>query len=290
VNLGSLPTRELSRSQYEVRYISPYLSESGAPALKIWKVAGGAFLQISYCDGIEFWLDRRLETLWASWPESLTVDHAIGYLVGPVLGLLLRLRGVVCLHASVVAINGRSAVFVGQEGAGKSTTAACFALRGFAVLSDDIAALVELENIFHVLPAYPRVNLWPNSVKLLYGSHDALRQTMPGWDKRYLLLGKEGEPQFEERTLPIGGIYIFGDPSAESEDPLEPFSLKSALLMLVAHTYATNFLDAKQRAEEFAVLGRLVTAVPIRKVNAKRGTLRVDELCDVIQRDFNSLT
>jgi hypothetical protein len=288
VKLGELPTYLAPDRDHELRYVSPYLSESGEPALKIWKVDSGAFFRISYCDGIEFWLDRHLEILWATWPKSLTVDHAISYLVGPVLGLLLRLRGIVCLHASVVAISGRAAVFVGHEGAGKSTTAACFSQRGCAVLSDDIAALVQLENIFHVLSAYPRVNLWPQSVKLLYGSPDALPQKMPGLDKRYLLLGRKGEPQFEERTLPIGGIYIFGDPTAELEDPLEPLSLKSALLMLAANTYATNFLDAKQRAEEFAVLGHLVTAVPVRKINAQRGTLRVDELCDVIHRDFSS--
>jgi hypothetical protein len=289
VNLGTLPTRGLPRSHYELRYVSPYLTELGEPALKIWEVDGGAFLQMSYCDGIEFWLDRRLETLWASWPENLTIEHAICYLVGPVLGFLLRLRGFVCLHASVVAIKGRAAVFVGHEGAGKSTTAACFAKRGFAVLSDDIAALVELENIFHVLPAYPRVNLWPHSVELLYGTPEALPQMMSGLDKRCLLLGKEQGPQFEERVLPIGGIYIFGDPSDKSEGSLEPLPLKSALLMLVACTYATNSLNAQQRAEEFAVLGRLVTAVSVRKINAKRGILRVDELCEVIQRDFSSL-
>lgn len=288
VKLGELPTHLAPERDYELRYVSPYVSESGEPSLKIWKVDGGAFFRISYCDGIEFWLDRRLKTIWVSWPKSLTAEHAISYLVGPVLGLLLRLRGLVCLHASVVAVSGRTAVFVGHEGAGKSTTAACFARRDFAVLSDDIAALVERENIFHVLPAYPRVNLWPHSVNLLYSSPDALPQKMPGLDKRYLLLGRKGEPQFEERTLPIGRIYIFGDPTAQSEDPVEPLSLKSALLMLAANTYATNFLDAKQRAEEFEVLGRLVTAVPVRKINAQRGTLSVDELCDAIHRDFSS--
>jgi len=294
VNLGALPIRaspihRLSRSHHKLRFVSSYFTESGEPALKVWEVDGGAFLQISYCDGIEFWLDRRLETIWASWPESFTVDLAIGYLVGPVLGMLLRSRGVVCLHASVVAINGRSAVFVGQEGAGKSTTAACFAQLGFGVLSDDIAALVELKNIFHVLPAYPRVNLWPHSVKLLYGSPDALPQIMPDWNKRCLRLGGDGETRFEERALPIGAVYVLGDSTANSAESVESISPKTAIMTLVTNSYSTNFLDAKQRAEEFEVLGRLVTAVPVRKVNAKRGTLPVDELCDVIQRDFNSL-
>jgi len=44
--------------------------------------------------------------------------------------------------------------FVGAEGAGKSTTAAAFALEGHGVLSDDVVALAENASEFVVLPAY----------------------------------------------------------------------------------------------------------------------------------------
>jgi hypothetical protein len=60
-------------------------------------------------------------------------------------------------------------------------------------------------------------------------------------------------------------------------------------MMLVANTYATNFLDARQRAQEFEVLGRLVDSVPIRKVNPQRGVLPVEDLCEEIQRNFFSM-
>lgn len=290
LNLGSVPTRDFSKTEEKLRYASTYLDEKGEPSLTVWEVDDGGFLRMSYSDGTEFWLDRDLKTLWAHWPEGLSLANTLSYLVGPVLGLLLRLRGVVCLHASVVAINDRSVVFVGPEGAGKSTTAAAFARQGFAVLSDDIAALVEQEKDFHVLPAYPRINLWPASVQLLYGAHDALPQIIPDWEKRSLTLGPNGATRFEERTLPLGAVYIFGDPADESETVVESISQKAAMLMLIANTYATNFLDAQQRAEEFAVLSRLVSAVPIRKVNPRRGVLRVEELCDSIRQDFDGIS
>ena len=289
INLGSLPTRDSSNSEDKLRYASSYLSEAGEPALRVWEVDNGAFLRMSYSDGTEFWLDRSLGTLWADWSDGSSLESTLSYLLGPVLGLLLRLRGVICLHASAVAINDRSVVFVGSEGAGKSTTAAAFARQGFAVLSDDIAALIEQQHIFQVLPAYPRINLWPDSVKILYGSANALPPIMTDWDKRGLTLGQEGALQFEERPLPIGAIYIFGDTTAESESCVELISQKTALLMLVANTYAANFLDARQRAEEFAVLSRLVSAIPIRKINPRRDVLHVEELCDVIRQDFDSI-
>jgi hypothetical protein len=288
IKLGALPSGTSIHQGRKLRYASAFLTQAGEPALQIWDVQDGEFLLVRYSDEVEFWLDRGCRTLWAHWPGSSSLESALSYLLGPIMGLVLRLRGAVCLHASAVSMEDRSVVFVGSEGAGKSTTAAAFAKQGFSVLSDDIVALVEREQQFHALPAYRRINLWPNSVELLYGSPDALPQILPDWEKRCLKLGEEGETRFEERALPIGAIYVLGDSTLSSAESVESISQKTAMMTLVTNTYATNFLDAKQRAEEFAVLSRLVTAVPVRKVNAKRGTLRVDELCDVIQRDFKS--
>ena len=88
---------------------------------------------------------------------------------GPFWGLLLRFRGVTCLHASAVAIGGSVIAFVGAEGAGKSTTAAAFARAGYAAVSDDVVALVERKGDFFVSPSYPHLCLWPESVEMLYG-------------------------------------------------------------------------------------------------------------------------
>ena len=152
------------------------------------------------------------------------------------------------------------------------------------MLSDDIVALVEHEQQFHVYPAYPSVNLWPDSVEMLYGSADALPPIANDWDKRFLALADSGPSRFERRRLPIGAIYVF-DEAAGSSQCLESVSKKDALMMLVANTYATNFLDAKQRAGEFEVLSRLVAQVPVRRVNARRGLVSIGELCELIYKD-----
>jgi hypothetical protein len=286
VTFGALPTISYSDDQIRLRYASTDLAEGGEPGLRIWDVDDGAFLRIIYIDGTEFWLDRQLARLWAHWPEKCSLEDTLSYFLGPVLGLVLRLRGVICLHASAVSIDDRCAVFVGSEGSGKSTTAAAFAREGFAVLSDDIVGLVERGEEFYVIPAYPRVNLWPDSVKLLYGSSDALPPLSVGWDKRGLALGEVGGPRFEQRELRLGTIYIFSDISTHPTENIEPISKKSALLMLVGNTYAASFLDANQRAEEFAVLGRLVAGVPVRRLNPQRNGTGVNELCELIRQDF----
>jgi hypothetical protein len=289
IKLGSLPRRHSSNSELTKRYASSYPGETGEPDLQIWDVDDGEFLHAVYSDGVEFWLDRDLATLWAQWPDASSLENTLSYLVGPILGLLLRLRGIVCLHASAVSIKDRAVAFVGCEGAGKSTTAAAFARRGYPVLSDDIVALVECGREFQMLPAYPRVNLWPDSVKLLYGSSDALPQIMPDWDKRCLKLGEAEGTKFEERPLPLGAIYVLGGAAGASGEGVEIISQKTALMMLVENTYATNFLDAKQRAKEFEVLSRVVATVPVRKINRGTEGAGVEEFCGAIQRNFASI-
>ena len=289
IKLGSLPSQCSSNKRVTLRYASSYRRETGEPDLQIWDVDNGEFLRLRYSDGVEFWLERDLATLWAQWPTGSSLENTLSYLVGPILGLLLRLRGNVCLHASAVSIKDRAVIFVGCEGAGKSTTAAAFARQGYSVLSDDIVALVECGQEFQVLPAYPRVNLWPDSVKLLYGSPGALPQIMPDWDKRCLKLGEAEGTEFEERPLPLGAIYVLGEAADASAEDVEMISQKTALIMLVENTYATNFLDAQQRAKEFEVLSRVVATVPVRKINRGREGVGVEELCGAIQRNFASI-
>jgi len=290
LHLGTSPYAEgeISPDAEELTYVSPHSSETGEPALQVWLVSKGAFLHIVYSDGTQFWLDQKREALWAVWPDTLSLENTASYLFGPVLGLLLRLRDVTCLHASAVAFGDRSVAFVGAAGAGKSTTAAAFGRQGYGVLSDDIVALMERGGTFHIMPAYPHLCLWPDSVKMLYGSSEALPRFIPEWDKRRLDLGEQGT-RFESRPLPLGAIYIFGERGPDPAPSVEVVRQQDALLSLVASTYANTILGRELRAREFAVLGRLVEAVPIRRVRPHNKPSRLGELCTVIHQDFESL-
>ena len=168
----------------------------------------------------------------------------------------LRLRGVTCLHASAVAFGRFAAAFVGGAGAGKSTTAAALARRGHAVVSDDIVALAERDGAFFVLPAYPYLCLWPDSVKLLYGSGDAPPAFSPSWDKRQLRLA-ENRLGFEEQRLLLGAVFLLGERSLEPAAPfIEDPAPKEALLALLETPTRPTSVDRETRKSEFELLGR----------------------------------
>jgi hypothetical protein len=282
------PESEVSSAKEELIYGSSSPSEDGDPGLRLWRVAKGGFLRVAYPDGTQFWVDDKRETVWTTWPATSSLEETSTYLLGPILGLLLRLRGMTCLHASAVSFEGRSVAFLGSPGAGKSTTAAAFARDGHAVLSDDIVALVEREGTFQVLPAYPHLCLWPDSVNMLYGSPDALPRFSTNWEKRRLALG-EGGTRFASRALPLCAIYLLGDRRSDFAPCVEAVRAQAALLSLVAETYANKILDREMRAREFEVLSRLVTAVPVRRVCPHKDATRLGELCKVIREDLDSL-
>jgi hypothetical protein len=272
----------------ELSYDSPYKDPAGNPALRIWKAEGSRYLRLAYYDGTQFWLDREGAEVWATWPGELELEDTATYLLGPVLGILLRLRGVTCLHASAVAFGEKAVAFVGAEGAGKSTTAAALARQGHAVLSDDVVALTERGGAFFIHPAYPYLCLWPESVESLYGSRDALPQFSAKYDKRCLSLGKQ-ELRFAEQALPLAAIYLLGDRRADGAPVIEELPQQRAFLALVANTFATNTLDSALRAKEFETLARLAPQVPIRALHAHADAARLPDLCELLDRAVQEL-
>lgn len=270
-------------------YISPHTGEEGNPLLRVWKINDDRHFYFRYADGTEFVIDSQGTHIWVNWPDDLTIEDAATYFLGPVMGFVLRLRGNVCLHASAIVIDDRVAVFMGDAGAGKSTTSAAFAQRGYPVLSDDVVALMDRADVFLVQPAYPRIRLWDSSVTALYGAPDALPRlvpTHPTWNKRYLDLTQPGY-QFQQEPLPVAAIYYLNARSDELTCPrIEPMSAQEQLISLVTNTYTNYLLDKQQRAHEFEILSRLVKHIPICQITPHNDVSRLPQLLDMILADF----
>jgi hypothetical protein len=288
IRLGAAPEGSaLPASRLEqLSYSSEYKDETGNPALRIWKANDGSLLRLEYFDGTQFWLDLEGTRVWATWPDHLTLEDTATYLLGPILGLLLRMRGVTCLHASAVSLGDSAVAFVGSEGAGKSTTAAALArLGGFGIVSDDVVALAEIDGSFYVHPAYPYLCLWPESVESLYGSSEALPPFSGNYQKRCLSLDRTAL-RFETRSLPLKVIYVLGERRSEPAPAIEAISPQQSMIQLVANTFATNVLDDAMRAKEFETLGRLIPRVPVRRVVAHQEASRLPDLCRMIRENL----
>jgi len=281
--LGSLPSWDLTARNTNW-YTSDLLDEFGKPNLIVSKVNNGFLFE--YCDGINFVVEEHGNSVWATWPKEMTLEDTVVYLVGPVLGFVLRLKGITCLHASAVVVNDLALVFLGTQGTGKSTLAAAFAKLGYAVMSDDVTALACEGDEIVAQPAYPRVRLWPGSVNELFGSENALPLLTPNWDKRYLDLTQQGY-QFHDTPSRVGAIYLLGDHSLELAT-VSTASIPAAigLLQLLANTYCGYLIGKGERAEEFEFLSRVASAVPIRMVRQGPDYSRPSDLCDAILKDF----
>ncbi len=258
--------------------------------LTVWRLTGGGYFQLCYSDGTRFVVDRNGAQIWATWPDTSTLEDLSTYLLGPVMGFVLRLRGATCLHASAIVVDNQAIALVGVAGAGKSTTAAAFAEQGYPVLSDDIVALWDRDGSFFVQPGYPRLRLWPSSVDALYGPEGTLPRLTPTWDKRYLDLTR-GNYQFQREPLPMAAVYLLQERCNDPKAPfVEPLSASAGMMALVANTYATNLLDKTMRAREFESLGRLITTVLLRRVISHADPIHLSKLCDVILDDFHTLS
>ena len=290
--LGSKPlwASELEEMEAEIFYEGHPEDALGEPTLKIWSLPEAGYLRLLYGDGTQFILDRQATRVWATWLAPLTLEDTVVYFLGPIFGFILRLRGFTCLHASAVAVGRRALALAGDAETGKSTTAAAFARRGHAVLSDDIVALRQMGETFLAGSGYPRVCLWPDSVNLLCGSPKALPRLTPNWEKCYLPLDGDGR-HFQEKPLPLAVIYILGDRQGGSAGPrIEALPPASALIALVANTYMNYLLDRTMRQKEFDLLAALVARVPVRRVTPDSDPAQIDNLCDAILEDARSIT
>jgi len=259
--------------------------EGAEPSLILKQHGEALGFELAYSDGIRFVTDGPATRLWATCQPPATPGVMQVCLVGPVMGFVLRRRGVTSLHSSCVEFRERAICFCGEAGFGKSTTAAALALRGLPVLAEDVVPLQESGGQFLAIPGYPRVCLWPESVQMLLGREDALPLITEGWEKRYLALdGRQASFAAERRQL--GLVYVFAprvdDASAPRIDAFEP---REAALELIRNTYMNWLLDRRQRAEEFDTLCRLVERVPIRRIVPHAQPEKISELCDLILRD-----
>jgi hypothetical protein len=256
-----------------------------------WKLRSGAYLLLVYSDSTTFVIDRAGTEVWMHWPPPLTLEDAATYLVGPVLGLLLRLRGVLTLHASAVVVKGYAVAIAGPAGAGKSTTAAAFAQRGFPLLSDDIAALRHDGPIFTVTPSFPQVRLWPGSTAALFGSVDHLPRitpTHPTWDKQYLDIDDWGMA-FCEHAIPLGAIYILEDRTdADAAPSVHAMTNRATLQGLVRNAFGKSFVDAGADSWVFETVVRLAGSAHVRVVIPHSDPARLPQMCDAILKDFAS--
>jgi hypothetical protein len=150
-------------------------------------------------------------------------------------------------------------------------------------------ALVDEGEGFLVQSGYPRVNLWPDSARALFGLENPLPQITPTWDKQYLALDENGCPFAMEPSV-LRAIYVLGEREAGMDEAIiEEVPGSEAFMMLVANSYVNYLLDRDMRSEEFAMFGRISSEIPIRRIRPTTNHEDIRNLCGDIVTNAMSL-
>jgi len=264
-------------------YRSPFRDAAGQSILSAWTVADGAYVRLAMSDGTEFFIDRKGTQIWIA-AVGTNASIVSEYLLGPVAGIVLRRRGVVCLHASAVRIGGNAVAFAGQQGAGKSTIAAAFAMRGHELITDDLAPLVDDGGMLSVQPGAPYLRIRHGMVDSMADDLRTRGDVMPTVDGLYVDFVPD-----RRRTAalpspgPLAAVYCldWSDRRRAGPSRIEPMTGTSAVIGLAADTWAARLQDAAERADEVEVLTRLVNHVPVRRI-AQVPAGHLDDLVDRI--------
>ena len=203
------------------------------------------------------------------------------FILGPVLGMLLHQRGLLVLHASVVAINDGVVAFLGDQGWGKSTIAAALHSHGHSIFADDILPLDidGMQSRLMVHPGIPQIKLWPDSVTSLGEDPQKLPRVRPEIEKRIRLINHN----CSQKPLPLERIYVLAKGMVQE---IKLLSQKEAFLNLIRHSYAVYLLEATgTAATNFQQCHKIVNNVPIARLQRPFSLSALPELVKLVEED-----
>jgi hypothetical protein len=265
-------------------YQSDWIDETtGGPGLTIYRSAGA--FRIVYSDGVEFLIDGDGRRIVGCAPSGANLADVACYLTGPVLGFVLRLLGVVALHASAIAVGPHAVLLVGDARSGKSTTAAVLATMGYKVITEDVAALSLQGGTLTVRPGCAEVALRPDAVESVFGSADALPKFSDTWDKRRLDLLEIDA--FATESIPVGGVYMLTNTGEFPNAPcIAPMPARDAMVELLANVYANRLFHDELRLRELDTLQYVVNNVPVKVAVTGAQVHLIPRFCEVLLDDL----
>ncbi|MBZ9848985.1 serine kinase [Mesorhizobium sp. CA14] len=240
---------------------------------------------------------QAVGTFMISGGKRIAVDPAPGVddpllafpLLGPVMALALHQRGLLVLHASAIAVGGRSVIFMGDKGAGKSTTAGAMIGAGHRLLTDDVVAL-DLSDPERpmILPGFPQLKLAADAAGAIRLEQAEVRpQVHPQIDKAQHRL----HAGFAAEAVPVSRIYML---ERGGRAAISPLTGAAALPAIIKFSYIARFgrqaLPGDFAAAHLHQCAQVAGRVGVSRLEVPAGLVRIGEAVAAIETDLASGT
>lgn len=197
------------------------------------------------------------------------------FLLGSTLGALLYQRGLFPLHGSAVETPWGAMVFVGAQGAGKSTLAAEFHRLGYSLLSDDVCAVKQTAQGLMILPAVAQVRLCPDA----YGRLGNPAGARFDFDKFIMPMGERYCPD----PVPLRAVHVLSDIDIHTPQ-VEPILGWGRVKCLLENLYRPYYLKGqKTQSELMRMAGSIAQQATVSRVSRRRETTSSEKLVQFLE-------
>jgi hypothetical protein len=204
-----------------------------------------------------------IEPMADSTPEKIRL-----FLLGSTMGALLYQRGLFPLHGSAVETPWGAMIFVGVQGAGKSTLAAEFHRQGYRLLSDDVCAVEHSPNGLRILPALAQIRLCADAWQRL-GTPEGSRFDV---DKYVVPMGERYCPD----PVPLRAIHVLADHEVPRFEPLRGLSKVQCLL---ENLYRPFYLKGQRTQSQVSRLAGIIAEhASVVRVSRRRDATQPQDL------------
>lgn len=200
------------------------------------------------------------------------------YLMGSCMGSVLHQRGYMPLHGSCVTDGVHSVLLTGDSGAGKSTLAAEFLSHDWKLLTDDVTAVTNVDEVPTVQPSYPSQKLWQDSL-LRYTHKDTDIHSLYFENDREKF-GVRVEEHFTDRLSPLS-LVVRLIPT-DTPCTVQEICGMTEADQLLRNTYRLCLISRSYRERHFRRCIALAKKVPMLIVTRQRGIQCAESLYEMI--------
>jgi hypothetical protein len=235
-----------------------------------WQMDGDRFLLRG--EGDHYFYYRVGAGITVERGRNVDISEESLWLNGSVYAAIASLNGLLPIHASAVAHEGKVFAFTGPAGSGKSTLIAALGGRGLPMFCDDtlVLDLSDPERIV-CMPGHKRLKLRPEAIEMTGATPEEKVSTTV--DKYYAKppAGDVG------KALPLGELIFL----EEGAQPSIAAILGSERFTRIRDDHYTAHLFAAARrfgrTDEFEHLSRLARQIPMARFSRPRDGSRFDE-------------
>lgn len=211
------------------------------------------------------------------------------YLLGMLMKAVLIKRGDQSLHGSAVIVDGKAVAFLGSNGYGKSSLAACFVSAGYPLLSDDVLRLENVDGVMWAHPGPACLKLLPEDAHRWFNGSLVGVPMDPDADK--WLFPLTGELRCQKR-VPLRSVYSVVGPQktgAVEDVVIRPLEQREAVKEILEATHIDPVVERDRLTHLFVLAKRLAGTLPTRLLTYPRKMRLLPDVREAILKDVRGL-